>query len=55
MLSDLRKYLIKRQREYRRQERIRTLQEQSEVEQGSIELKLPPRPAPAKGVAANER
>lgn len=55
MLNDLRKYLIKRQREYRRQERIRTLQEQSEVEQGSCELKLPARPTPAKGVAANER
>lgn len=48
MLNDLRKYLIKRQREYRRLERIRTLQEQSEVEQASCELKLPLRDKPAR-------
>lgn len=54
MLSDLRKYLIKRQREYRRQERIRTLQEQSEAEQAGCELKLPVRESTPKGVV-NER
>lgn len=46
MLSDLRKYLLKRQREYRRLERIRTLQQQSEVEQSTCELKLPTREQP---------
>lgn len=40
MLSDLRTFLSKRQREHRRQERIRALQEQSAAEMAEYDLKL---------------
>lgn len=49
MLNDLRNYLSKRQREYRRQERIRVLQEQSAAEQAGCELKLPTSKRPVEG------
>lgn len=48
MLNDLRTYLSKRQREHRRQERIRVLQEQSAAEQADCDLKLPGAQQPAK-------
>jgi hypothetical protein len=40
MLSDLRKYLLRRQRESRRQDRIRRLQEQSEADRDGTPLVL---------------
>lgn len=51
MLSDLRTYLSKRQREHRRQERIRALQEQSAAEMAEHDLKVPQAKRQAKGGA----